>query len=161
VSELRGLPESPQLARALARRSQLAMLSDSPGAESLSREALVVASRVGDRFATINAARGRDGSGRPVVRGVCPGYIADGTARFERSRGGRLLALHEGGHGDAIGLRSDAAGMDRGIGYAFDAAAIELELASALDGAGEHQRASALREASETFFASTGCVHAI
>jgi class 3 adenylate cyclase/tetratricopeptide (TPR) repeat protein len=56
VEELRGLPESPQLARALARRSQLAMLSDNPDAESLSLEALEVATRVGDRFATINAA---------------------------------------------------------------------------------------------------------
>ena len=51
VEQLRGLPESPQLARALARRSQLAMLRDNPDAESLSREALTVATRVGDRFA--------------------------------------------------------------------------------------------------------------
>ena len=55
VEELRGRPESPQLARALARRSQLAMLRDSPDAESLSREALSVANRVQDRFAMVNA----------------------------------------------------------------------------------------------------------
>jgi class 3 adenylate cyclase/tetratricopeptide (TPR) repeat protein len=56
VAELRGLPESPQLARALARRSQLAMLRDGPDAHALSREALALATRVGDRFAAINAA---------------------------------------------------------------------------------------------------------
>jgi class 3 adenylate cyclase/tetratricopeptide (TPR) repeat protein len=55
VEALRGLPDSPQLARALARRSQLAMLRDTAGAATLTREALAVAQRVGDRFATINA----------------------------------------------------------------------------------------------------------
>ena len=55
VAALRGLPESPQLARALARRSQLAMLRDSRDAHALSREALDVASRVGDQFAVVNA----------------------------------------------------------------------------------------------------------
>ena len=55
VEELSGHPESPQLARALARRSHLAMLRDSPTADALSREALAVANRVGDRFAIINA----------------------------------------------------------------------------------------------------------
>ena len=55
VSALAGLPESPQLARALARRSQLAMLRDADDAERLGREALAVATRVGDRFATVVA----------------------------------------------------------------------------------------------------------
>lgn len=55
VSALRGLPESPQLARVLARRSQLAMLRDDDDAERLGRDALAVATRVGDRFATVVA----------------------------------------------------------------------------------------------------------
>jgi len=55
VEVLRGLPESPQLARVLARRSQLAMLRDDENAEGLGREALEVATRVGDKFAIVNA----------------------------------------------------------------------------------------------------------
>jgi class 3 adenylate cyclase/tetratricopeptide (TPR) repeat protein len=55
VEVLRGLPESPQLARVLARRSQLAMLRDDANADVLSREALEVATRVGDKFAIVNA----------------------------------------------------------------------------------------------------------
>jgi hypothetical protein len=52
---LAGLPESPQLARALARRSQLEMLRSSPRANEHAREAIEVARRVGDRFAEANA----------------------------------------------------------------------------------------------------------
>ncbi len=55
VAVLRGLPESPQLARALARRSQLAMLRSADDAADLGREALEVATGVGDRFAIVNA----------------------------------------------------------------------------------------------------------
>ena len=55
VDALRGLPESPQLARVLARRSQLAMLRDDANAQVLAREALEVATRVGDKFAIVNA----------------------------------------------------------------------------------------------------------
>jgi class 3 adenylate cyclase/tetratricopeptide (TPR) repeat protein len=365
VAELRGLPESPQLARALARRSQLAMLSDSPDAESLSRDALTVANRVGDRFATVNAAinvmtvgalhgtapntaevlqliatareigateeayralvnlgwssagyvpvddvletiaageaileniprpgglggylpmsivlihllpsgrldeaerllaatdvddlnvttrmlwlgvraqllirrgnvadagplvselRGltvgsgepqrvipmacaylpwavlsgaedqlRDVAGEtielvgarwaatlttlPAIRALSAAGATDLLARWADgldrgpSRTGRLgsssrvarglLALHDGRHDDAIDLLSDAAAADRDVGYVFDAASIELELAAALDAAGDRDRASALREASEAYFASIGCVHAL
>jgi tetratricopeptide (TPR) repeat protein len=363
VDELRGLAESPQLARALARRSQLAMLRDSPDAESLSREALTVANRVGDRFAVINAtinlmsacalhgtapntaevlemvAVARDvGATEEAYRGLVnlvwssAGYVpvdevletlATGEAILENiprpgglggylpmsvvlihllpagrlreaesavatvdvddlnpttgmvwlglraqlsirrgkleeaeplllqlreltvasgepqrilpmacaylswaaldgrggelrevametlelvgarwaatlttlpairalsmageldllgrwaealarapSRAGRLassalvaeglLALHDGCTEDAIGRLGEAAGLDRGLGYTFDAAAIELELATALDAAGESTRATALRRSSQAFFASIGCVH--
>src|SRR5262249_25775315 len=54
VDVLRGLPESPQLARVLARRSQLAMLRDDTNADVLGREALEAATRVGDKFAIVN-----------------------------------------------------------------------------------------------------------
>ena len=365
VAELRGLPESPQLARALARRSQLAMLSDSPNAESSSREALAVANRVGDRFATINAAinlttvgalhgtppntaevldliaaareigateeayralvnlvwssagyvpvddvletlaageaileniprpgglggylplsvvlghllpagrlheaeqlleatdiddlnattrmvwlgvqaqllirrgnlseaqplvselrRSTVGSGEPqrvipmacaylpwaalsgevdqlrdvasetielvgkrwaatlsmlpAIRALAAVDATDLLARLADafshapSATGRLgssvrvanglLALRDGRHDDAIGMFSDAVEMDRALGYAFDAAAIDLELAAALEAAGNSQRAGALREASETFFASIGCAYSL
>jgi len=55
VTMLDGLPESPELARALARRSQIDMLRGLLEAEEHSREAVEVARRVGDRFAEANA----------------------------------------------------------------------------------------------------------
>ena len=363
VDELGGLPESPQLARALARRSQLAMLRDSPDAASLSREALTVARRVGDRFAIINAAingmtvgalhgtppdtagaleliaAGREigateeayralvnlvwssagyvpvddvletlaageamlqnvprpgglgaylpmslvlvhllpagrlreadsllaavdtdnlnattdlvwlavqaqllnrrgnledaghlvsdlrdltvASGEPqriipmacaylpwaaltgrvdqlrsvaaetielvgsrwaatittlpAIRALALAGETDLLARWAEalgrgpSRTGRLqssalvvdglLALRDGRHNDAIARLSEAADTDRRLGYAFDAAVIELDLASALDAADDSERADALRRSSEAFFASIGCVN--
>jgi class 3 adenylate cyclase/tetratricopeptide (TPR) repeat protein len=55
VAALAGLPESPQLARALARLSQIEMLKHLPGASEHAREAVEVAERVGDAFAEVNA----------------------------------------------------------------------------------------------------------
>ena len=55
VTALAGLPESSQLARALARRSQIEMLRDRHEAIEHSREAIAVADRVGDVFANVNA----------------------------------------------------------------------------------------------------------
>lgn len=55
VAALAGLPESPQLARALARRSQIEMLKHLPESIAHASEALDVALRVGDSFAEVNA----------------------------------------------------------------------------------------------------------
>ena len=55
VSALTGEPESGQLARGLARRSQIEMLKNRPEAVSHAREAIAVARRVGDDFADVNA----------------------------------------------------------------------------------------------------------
>ena len=55
VEALAGLEETPQLARALARLSQLEMLNGSPRAEARAREAITVAQRVGDVHAELNA----------------------------------------------------------------------------------------------------------
>ncbi|HYA09157.1 MAG TPA: adenylate/guanylate cyclase domain-containing protein, partial [Gaiellaceae bacterium] len=69
VSALVGLAESHQLARALARRSQLEMLKNRREAIEHSLEAIAVAERVGDVFATVNArinlftARASEGDG--------------------------------------------------------------------------------------------------
>jgi class 3 adenylate cyclase/tetratricopeptide (TPR) repeat protein len=69
VSALAGLPESRQLARALARRSQIAMLNNRPEAIEYSLEAIAVADRVGDVFANVNGrtnlftARSGEGTG--------------------------------------------------------------------------------------------------
>jgi len=55
VAALDGEPESPQLARALARRSQIEMLRNRLEAVEHSEEAIAVAKRVGDSFAEVNA----------------------------------------------------------------------------------------------------------
>jgi tetratricopeptide (TPR) repeat protein len=55
VAALAGLPESPQLARALARLSQVEMLQQHPDSVDHAREAIAVARRVGDSFAEVNA----------------------------------------------------------------------------------------------------------
>jgi class 3 adenylate cyclase/TPR repeat protein len=55
VETLSGLEESPQLARAAARLSQLEMLSGLPQAEQRARYALDIARRVGDVHAEVNA----------------------------------------------------------------------------------------------------------
>jgi tetratricopeptide (TPR) repeat protein len=55
VAALAGLPESPQLARALARLSQVEMLQQRPDSVDHAREAIAVAGRVGDSFAEVNA----------------------------------------------------------------------------------------------------------
>jgi len=55
VSALDGLPESPQLARALARLSQIEMLKHRVESIGHAKEAIAVAGRVGDAFAEVNA----------------------------------------------------------------------------------------------------------
>jgi tetratricopeptide (TPR) repeat protein len=55
IQSLAGLPESRQLAQALARRSQLEMLKHHPDTVEHSNEAIAVARRVGDSFAEVNA----------------------------------------------------------------------------------------------------------
>ena len=55
VSALEGLPESPQLARALARLSQIQMLKQQPLSIGTAERAIDVARRVGDPFAEVNA----------------------------------------------------------------------------------------------------------
>ncbi len=55
VEALAPLGDSPEYARALARRSQLAMLRDLPEAPGYAREALRVATNVGEPLATVNA----------------------------------------------------------------------------------------------------------
>jgi tetratricopeptide (TPR) repeat protein len=55
VDALDGLPESPQLARALARLSQIEMLRQQPQAIETAKKAIQVARRVSDPFADVNA----------------------------------------------------------------------------------------------------------
>jgi class 3 adenylate cyclase/tetratricopeptide (TPR) repeat protein len=55
VEALAGLPESPQLARALARLSQIQMLRQQSSSIETAERAAAVARRVGDPFAEVNA----------------------------------------------------------------------------------------------------------
>jgi len=55
IAILAGMPETAQLARALARRSQLLMLRSHPDALQRANEAMATARRVGDRLAEVNA----------------------------------------------------------------------------------------------------------
>src|SRR5439155_21528787 len=55
VAALAGLPESPKLARALARLSQIEMLKHRDEAIGHAEEAIAVARRVDDLFAEVNA----------------------------------------------------------------------------------------------------------
>ena len=71
VETLAGLPDSPQRARALARRSQLAMLRSEPDALRLAEEALAVAEQVGDAFAAVNS-RINIGSALAMTENVAP-----------------------------------------------------------------------------------------
>ena len=54
IEALSGLPESPTLAGALARRSQLEMLRGDPAAEPHAEEAIAVAQRSGNPYAEVN-----------------------------------------------------------------------------------------------------------
>jgi tetratricopeptide (TPR) repeat protein len=70
VDALAGLPESPQLARALARRSQIEMLRSLPEAAQHARETIAVARRVGDTFAEVNARINEQTA--EAIQGVAP-----------------------------------------------------------------------------------------
>ena len=56
-----------------------------------------------------------------------------------------LVALSDGDAATAVELLERAVEAERALGYAFDAAALELDLADALDAAGEAERAAERR----------------
>ena len=70
-----------------------------------------------------------------------------------------LIALREGDAPTAVELLERTVEAERALGYDFDAAALELDLADALDAAGETARAAELRGRAESYLASLGCVH--
>jgi class 3 adenylate cyclase/tetratricopeptide (TPR) repeat protein len=90
--------------------------------------------------------------------------LGAGTARHGRAettelaaRG--LLALHDGRTREAVPLLSEAAERDRALGYLFDAATLDLDVAAALEAAGDRGRATGVRDGAEVFLASIGCVN--
>ena len=72
-----------------------------------------------------------------------------------------LLAVHDGRPDEAVSLLSEAADRDRALGYLFDGATLELDLADALVAAGDEERAARVRGEAEAFLASIGCVNAL
>jgi hypothetical protein len=72
-----------------------------------------------------------------------------------------LLALHEGRPTEATELLEEAAAAERALGYRFDAATVELDLARALEASGDATRAGEVRSEAEAFLASIGCVNAL
>jgi hypothetical protein len=82
LDSLAGLDETPQLARAAARLSQLEMLSGMPHAGARAHEALAVARRVGDVHAELNARVNLIVTG--ANRGVAPD-LTEARALVERA----------------------------------------------------------------------------
>jgi hypothetical protein len=70
-----------------------------------------------------------------------------------------LLALHESRPEEAVDKLTRAAATERGLGYLFDAAALDLDVAAALEAADDSARAATLRAEAEAFLASIGCVN--
>jgi hypothetical protein len=70
-----------------------------------------------------------------------------------------LLALHERRLDEAVEKLTRAAETERGLGYLFDAATLDLDVASALEAAGHSARATTLRGEAEAFLTSIGCVN--
>ena len=96
-----------------------------------------------------------------VVEAMAPagGPELGGRAAMSRLAGQGLVALREGDAATAVDLLERAAATERALGYAFDAAALELDLAEALDAAGEGERAAVVRGGAESFMAALACVN--
>jgi class 3 adenylate cyclase/tetratricopeptide (TPR) repeat protein len=71
-----------------------------------------------------------------------------------------LLALANGRADDAVSRLRDAADGERGLGWVYRAACLELEVAAALEAAGHDDEAEAAREHARGVLEPLGCVHA-
>jgi hypothetical protein len=86
-----------------------------------------------------------------------------------RDRGGRgptshlaaegLLALLESRPEEAVDKLTRSAVTERALGYQFDAATLDLDVAAALEAVGDRARATTVRAEAEAFLASIGCVN--
>ncbi len=108
---------------------------------------------------TLHAA-GEDELLQRVIESMEPtkGLALGGRAANSRVAALGLVALREGDAGKAVELLEHAVEADRALGYAFDAAALELDLVEALEAAGDSKRAGAVRGDAEAFMASLACV---
>jgi hypothetical protein len=72
-----------------------------------------------------------------------------------------LIDLADGRAEEAVESLRDAAAFQRGCGFDFDAACLELDLARALAGDGQDDEAASVRGAAEACLASLNCVNAL
>ena len=73
--------------------------------------------------------------------------------------GDGLLALEEGRAEEAAELLARAAGRERSLGRTYDAAVLELDLARALEKAGDEAAANEVRSRADAFLEPLGCVN--
>jgi hypothetical protein len=77
------------------------------------------------------------------------------------SVGDALLALAEGRADEAVERLRAAVARDEGLGFAFDAACLRLELARALAAAGRGDEEAVVRAEAERFLSALACVHPV
>ncbi len=96
-----------------------------------------------------------------VVESMEPaaGVALGGKAATSHLAAQGLVALRDGDSVRAVDLLERAVAAERALGYAFDTAALQLNLAEALEAAGGDERAIVARREAETFVASLGCVN--
>jgi class 3 adenylate cyclase/tetratricopeptide (TPR) repeat protein len=96
-----------------------------------------------------------------VVESMVPsaGVALGGKVATSHLAAQALVALREGETETAVELLERAVVAERALGYAFDAAALELDLAEALAATGEAERAGAVRGGAEVLLASLACVN--
>ena len=70
-----------------------------------------------------------------------------------------LLDLAEGRTGAAVETLGRAVAFERELGFAFDAACLELDLAQALEADGDRDEAARIRGEAERFLADLRCVN--
>ena len=127
---------------------------------------------VRDRWSSVisvlPAVRALDAAGEPELLRRWTESLGRGLARASAGRvptshtaARGLLALHEGRPDEAVELLTAASAVERGLGYEFDASALDLDLARALEAAGDPERGGAVRRKAEVFLVSIGCVNPI
>ena len=87
------------------------------------------------------------------------GVALGGKAATSHLAAQGLVALRGGDAAGAVEFLERAVAAERALGYAFDAAALELDLAEALESAGETERAGAVRASADAFLASIASVN--
>ena len=96
-----------------------------------------------------------------VVESMVPaaGVALGGKAATSHLAAQGLVALREGEATRAVELLERAVAADRALGYAFDAAVLELDLAEAIEAAGDGEQAASVRDDAEVFLTSVRCIN--
>ena len=83
------------------------------------------------------------------------------SAKLESSLGAAdgLLAFLQGRADDAVGHLAAAVEAERAVGYTYDAACLDLDLAEALAAAGDRKAAEQVQARSASVLDALGCVN--